>query len=147
MISYCQIEQNSIYYQGERELRNKVLLRPIGIPDFGWEMFDSKSFHFVALKEDCVIGCVILHPLPESPGDAQLMQMAISSAMQKRGIGRGLMKILVDSAQSRGFKRVICHSRDEAAGFYAKLGFTVYGKPFTEVDILHRHMSLNLYNE
>ena len=57
------------------------------------------------------------------------------------------MEILVDFAQSRKFKRVICHSRDEATGFYTKLGFTVYVKPFTEVDILHRHMSLNLYNE
>ena len=147
MISYSQIDQSSIHYQGERELRNKVLLRPIGIPDFGWEMFDSESFHFVALKEDSIVGCVILYPLPESPGDAQLMQMAISSGMQKRGIGRGLMKILVDFARSQGFKRIICHSRDEAAGFYAKLGFTVYGEPFTEVEILHRYMSLNLSNK
>ncbi len=147
MINYKQIKQNSIYYQGERELRNKVLLNPIGISDFGWEIFDSKSFHFVALKEDCVVGCVILYPTSESPGDAQLMQMAISSDMQKKGIGRGLMKILVDFAQSQGFKRVICHSRDEATGFYAKQGFTIYGEPFAEVGILHKCMSLNLYNE
>ena len=86
MISYSQIEKNSIHYQSERELRNMVLLRPIGIPDYGWEMFDSESFHFVALKEDCVVGCVILHLVLESPGDAQLMQMAINSDMQKGGI-------------------------------------------------------------
>lgn len=147
MTNYKQIEQSSIYYQEERELRNKVLLHPIGIPDYGWEMFDSKSYHFIALKNNSVIGCVILYPLPESPGAAQLMQMAISSDMQNKGIGKGLMKILIKFAKSRKFEKIICHSRDKAIGFYKKQGFTVFGEPFTEVNILHRYMDLNLHNE
>jgi hypothetical protein len=46
-----------------RELRNKILLRPIGIPDHAWEMHDKKSWHFVAVENDVVIGCVVLVPL------------------------------------------------------------------------------------
>ena len=149
MISYSQIKilQNSIYYQGERELRNTILLRPIGIPDYSWEMYDSKSYHFIALNNETVVGCVILYPLPDNPGDIQLMQMAISSDMQKKGIGKELVKKVIDFARAQGFKRIVCHSRDKVVPFYSKLGFTVYGEPFTEVGILHRCMSLNFYNE
>ena len=48
------IDMENPLYQKERELRNKVLLRPIGISDFGWEMNDSVSWHFVALDKSNV---------------------------------------------------------------------------------------------
>jgi hypothetical protein len=35
----------------------------IGIPDHAWEMHDKKSWHFVAVENDVVIGCVVLVPL------------------------------------------------------------------------------------
>ena len=30
-------------YQKERELRNKILLRPYGLADYAWEMKDSHA--------------------------------------------------------------------------------------------------------
>ena len=49
MISILRINIQDTLYQQERELRNKVLMQPIGMPDYGWEQFDSKSWHFVAI--------------------------------------------------------------------------------------------------
>ncbi|MGK7898777.1 MAG: GNAT family N-acetyltransferase, partial [Xenococcus sp. (in: cyanobacteria)] len=46
-------------YQAERELRNQILLRPIGIADYSWEMYDRQSWHFVALNRARLMGCVL----------------------------------------------------------------------------------------
>ncbi len=144
MITYKRIELDTIEYPKERELRNKILLRPIGVPDYGWEMHDSESFHFVALNGDCVVGCAVLYPLPDSTGDAQLMQMAVADGMQGKGIGGELVNELVNFARGRCFHRIVCHSRQNVVGFYEKLGFVTYGEPFTEVEIPHSRMQFVL---
>ena len=56
LIIIKRISVDDPWYQSERELRNKILLRPIGIPDYGWEMHDEESWHFVALDNERVIG-------------------------------------------------------------------------------------------
>lgn len=144
VIKYKRIEMDNPLYQGERELRNEILLRPIGIPDHGWEIYDSDSFHFVALDGERVVGCVVLYPLPDYTGDAQLMQMAVADILRGRGIGKGLANLLLDFARSHGYSRVVCHSRGNVVHFYEKLGFVTFDEPFTEVNILHRKMQFKL---
>ena len=144
MISFEQIDTGSTWYQAERELRNSQLLRPIGIPDYGWEMHDEDSFHFVALKGKDVVGCAMLYPPASSPGVLQLMQMAVIESLRGRGIGRGLAGYMIEFAEAEGFREVVCHSRDSAVGFYENLGFSCFGEPFTEVGILHRHMKYKI---
>ncbi|MAO38326.1 MAG: GNAT family N-acetyltransferase, partial [Zunongwangia sp.] len=73
MIRIKNINTHSPYYQEMRELRNKVLLRPLGIPDHSWEMHDERSWHFVALENDNVIGCAVLVPSEEHKTLAQLI--------------------------------------------------------------------------
>lgn len=144
MVSFIQIHTGSSYYQAERELRNSQLLRPIGIPDYGWEMHDEDSFHFVALKGNNVVGCAMLYPLVAFPGVVQLMQMAVTENLRGSGIGRGLVAFLIDFAEAEGFREVVCHSRDSAVSFYENLGFSCFGEPFIEVGILHRHMKFKI---
>ncbi|MFT7619732.1 MAG: putative GNAT family N-acyltransferase [Planctomycetota bacterium] len=146
MIEYLTIDMASPYYQGERELRNLILLRPIGIPDFGWEMRDKDSFHFVAISGQDVVGCVVLYPNPENPTSAQLMQMGVSESMQGKGVGTELVKQLVQYAKANKIEEVTCHSRLDAVLFYAKLDFELVGEPFVEADVVHRHMTLKLGN-
>ena len=131
-------------YQLERELRNRVLLRPIGVPDYGWEMHDRKSWHFVALDGENVVGCVVLVPLDNTDRKTQLIQMAVTRSFQGKGIGTGLISELIKFAKSQGIKEIICHARENAVPFYLKLQFEVYGEPFQEVGILHRHMKRNV---
>lgn len=124
----------------EQELRNKILLRPIGIPDHAWEMHDQKSWHFVAVEDGKVIGCVVLVPLDDAKTKNQLMQMAVETGQQGKGIGKQLVKELLAFSQSMGIREIVCHARDNAVPFYKSLGFEVFGAPFEEVGILHCHM-------
>ena len=130
-------------YQKERELRNKVLLRPIGIEDFGWEMHDAKSWHFAAMDDGDLIGCVLLVPLNEPCSKAQLIQMAVDTAWQGKGVGKLLVKTLISFARSQGIKEIEIHSRAAVTSFYERLGFQVFGEEFKEVGVKHR--LLNLY--
>ena len=132
------------YYQQERELRNRILLRPIGIPDFGWEHHDNKSWHFVAVKGDSVIGCVVL--VPTDKNEAQLIQMAVEEEFQGSGLGSELVHHLLHFARQKGIERIEIHAREDVTGFYEKLGFETYGQVFEEVGVRHRHMQMLLQN-
>ncbi|EAY30792.1 GNAT family N-acetyltransferase [Microscilla marina] len=135
-----QITPQSPLYEAERMLRNEVLLRPIGIPDHAWEMHDHRSWHFVAIDQAQVVGCVVLVPLDETQQKTQLIQMAVKDSHQGQGVGKKLVAALEHFALEKGIQLIECHARQEAVNFYLKLGYEIYGKPFEEVGILHRYM-------
>lgn len=144
MIAIKLINTKDVLYQEERQLRNRVLLRPIGLPDHAWEMKDESSWHFVAVEESRVIGCVVLFPIDGKEQTAQLMQMAVESELQGKGIGKLLVNELLKFCKNKGIKEVVCHSRENAVKFYLQMGFEVYDEPFVEVGIPHSHMRLFL---
>lgn len=131
-------------YQQERELRNRILLRPIGIPDFGWEKNDPRSWHFVAHENGRVLGCVVLVRLDPEARRTQLIQMAVETEFQGRGLGRMLVKELIRFARQQEVREILIHSREEVTQFYERLGFQIVGEPFEEVGIRHRHMLMRL---
>lgn len=139
-ITIQQIDTKDARYALEQELRNKILLRPIGVPDHAWEMHDEISWHFIALQDEEVIGCVVLRPLNEEKSKAQLMQMAVDTNRQGQGIGRKLVDTLLQFCSSNAITEVVCHARENAIQFYANQGFEIYDEPFEEVGIMHRHM-------
>lgn len=144
MITIEQISTKDTYYTAEQGLRNEVLLRPIGIPDHAWEMHDEASWHFVAIEQEQVIGCVVLRPLDAKNTKAQLMQMAVASEQQGKGIGKLLVQDLLRFSETTGIQEIICHARDNAVAFYLRQGFEIYDEAFEEVGILHRHMHIRL---
>ncbi len=135
------ISLESPEYQLERELRNIVLLRPYGLPDYGWETKDSDSFHIVCTNDQnkSVIGCLLLWP--KNKNEIQLMQMAVEDLMQGQDIGKGLVEFATEVAKKNGFSEVFCHARENAIEFYLKQGFEVHGDFFEEVGIQHKLMS------
>ena len=144
MIFIKLINTKDSLYQKERQLRNRVLLRPIGLPDHAWEMKDEHSWHFEAVEDHRVIGCVVLFPIDSEMHKAQLMQMAVESELQGKGIGKLLVNELLKFCKTKGIKEVVCHSRENAVQFYLQMGFEVYDEPFVEVGIPHSHMRLFL---
>lgn len=144
MISIKRITTSDPLYQQERELRNRILLRPIGIPDFGWEMNDDKSWHFVAVKGQKVLGCVILVPQDDKSDKAQLIQMAVESTWQGKGLGRLLVLALIKFAKQIQLSEIVIHSRSNITSFYEHLGFEIFGEEFEEVGIKHRYMRMAL---
>ena len=144
MITIQRIETSNPLYQLETDLRNRILLRPIGVPDHAWEMHDQKAWHFVAVESDAVIGCVVLNPLNPEKTKTQLMQMAVETDQQGKGIGKLLVKELLSFCNANGIKEVVCHARDNAVPFYLNLGFEIYDEPFVEVGIPHEHMRIRV---
>jgi len=144
MISIQLINTTNSLYLLEQDLRNRILLRPIGVPDHAWEMHDKKAWHFVAVENDVVIGCVVLNPLNPEKTKTQLMQMAVETNQQGKGIGKLLVKELLSFCMSNGIKEVVCHARDNAVPFYLNLGFEIYDEPFVEVGIPHEHMRISI---
>ncbi len=144
MINIKRISTKNPLYQQERALRNRILLRPIGVPDFGWEMYDSGSWHFVAVNENNVIGCVVLVPLNDQKSKVQLIQMAVDTDFQGKGIGKLLVEDLIGFCKDNSVKEIEIHSRSDVVEFYKLFGFTVFGNAFEEVGILHRYMRMYL---
>ncbi|MET0284160.1 MAG: GNAT family N-acetyltransferase [Polyangiales bacterium] len=124
-------------YASELELRYKVLREPLGHTraDVAFP-FERESLHLVAHEHGQVVGCVLFHP--ESAHSGRLFQMAVFERGQ--GLGARLVDTLEAELRERGFTHVHLHAREGAIGFYAKLGYAVYGEPYLEVGVPHRHM-------
>ena len=141
MITIKQIAMQDSLYQEERELRNKILLRPFGLPDHAWEMKDTRSWHFVALENNEVVACVVLCPF-ENEERAQLMQMAVDNSLQGKGVGKLLVEALITFCKEQGIKEMMCHARENAIPFYEKMNFERYDEEFVEVGIKHYKMKI-----
>ena len=115
-----QITTDDPLYVAERELRNRVLLRPLGLPDGAWEMHDAAAHHFVALAGERLVGCALLVPDGKDGTRARLIQMAVDPGVQGQGVGKGLIQELLRYAAAAGFHEVHCHSRTYAKAFYHK---------------------------
>ena len=142
MQQFIQIEMTNPLYQQERELRNLILLRPIGVPDYGWEMRDEDSLHFVCVEESKVVACLIVYL--ESSNRGQLMQMAVDKSYQGKGIGRSLVTFALQKCAEQALKEIFCHARETVTGFYDSLGFEAYDEPFLEAGIKHQNMRIFL---
>lgn len=131
------ITPDDALYESELDLRFRVLREPLGHArsEVGFP-FERQSLHLVAHTDDQVIGCVLFHP--EGDGSGRLFQMAVASPGQR--LGAQLVRALEHALLARGFRHVHLHARAPVVGFYQKLGYTVYGEPFVEVGIEHRHM-------
>jgi ribosomal protein S18 acetylase RimI-like enzyme len=137
------VEPSSPLHEAELELRWRVLRAPLGHPREATRFpFEDESLHLVALDADALVGCVLFHP--EGGATGRLFQMAVEPARQGQGIGVRLVHTLETELARRGFRTVTLHARDTAVGFYARLGYSVFGEPFTEVGISHRHMRRTL---
>ena len=133
------IERGDPLYDAELELRFRVLREPLGHPREAVVFpFEAESLHLVALEGGRVVGCVLFHP--ESAEDGRLYQMAVVPALQGTGIGTRLVHALESELSRRGFRSVHLHARAHVVPFYERLGYAVWGDPFEEVGVPHRHM-------
>jgi predicted GNAT family N-acyltransferase len=126
-------------YEQEVALRDKILRKPLGLK-FSKEELDQevKDIHLAAYVDDKLVGCLILTSTGNSK--IRMRQVAIDESAQGLGIGRRLVEASEAMAKKLGFFEIELNARDTAVPFYLKLGYTVFGEPFTEVTIPHRKM-------
>jgi GNAT superfamily N-acetyltransferase len=131
-----------------RELRRSVLRPHLSPADPlpGDEL--GEAVHLAALAADgTVLSTCFVFPnacpwRPERPGAWQLRQMATSPGHRGEGHGAAVVAAAMEQVRARGGALVWCHAREQAAGFYARLGFRPHGPVFTDEQhsIPHRSM-------
>jgi predicted GNAT family N-acyltransferase len=123
-----------------RAIRESVFVREQGVPlELEWDGLDSDCLHLLAETGDgAAVGTGRLLP------DGHIGRMAVLPEWRRRGIGRSLLRGLIDAARQRGVARVILNAQTYAIAFYEKAGFEAVGAEFLDAGILHRRMILQL---
>ena len=127
-------------YPEELELRYRALREPLGQARSDVVFpFEPRSLHLVALEQTGVVGCVLFHP--EELTSGRLYQMAVDPSRRGQGLVRAMVRALEAELRRRGVREVHVHARAHVVPFYERLGYVLFGEPFVEVSIAHRHMS------
>ena len=99
---------------------------------------DLGSVHALASIGKEIVGTARLLP------DGHIGRMAVLKEWRGRGVGRRLLKALLQRARSRGDKEVLLSAQVHAVGFYRAEGFEPEGPVYDEAGIPHQAMRLSL---
>lgn len=142
-VAINEINTRSDEYELLLHFRHELLRKPLGLNLFEEDLSDDEQdFILVAMQDEAIIGCVMLHPVNDEV--IKLRQMATATAVQGKGLGKILVANAEETALDRGYKEVVLHARTNARGFYEKLGYQAFGEEFTEVTIPHIAMKKRL---
>lgn len=126
--------------QDARPIRAAVFIDEQKIPaEMEWDAADAGCVHAVAynrLGMPLATGRLLEHV----PGTAKIGRMAVLSAVRGSGVGRAVLRALMDCARERGERDVLLHAQTSAAPFYQRAGFQARGPEFDEAGIVHVEM-------
>lgn len=126
-------------------VRQEVFILEQGVPaELELDEFDSSAAHVLAYQDAHCIGTGRLLNL--SAKQAQIGRMAVLAKFRGKGVGKQILRKLVELAASQGAREIILHSQVSAIPFYEKLGFQTQGNVYDEAGIPHRNMMLTLAN-
>lgn len=130
------IEYNSVDYIEMVELRNTILLEPIGLPYFddAFEQ-DEESLFCGCYERGDLIACCVLTQLEK--GLVRLRQMAVAEECQRRGIGSLLLTFAESVAKENGFMEMTLHAQRKVENFYLVNGYHFNGEEFIEAGVVH----------
>ena len=119
-----------------KAIRETVFIHEQRVPvELEWDGLDSSCAHVLAWNDR-----------GEAIGTARMQQngtigrMAVLKDWRRRGVGRALLKTLLDLAARQGLTRVTLSAQTHALGFYERAGFHVVGETFMDAGIPHRKM-------
>lgn len=137
------IEHNSKEYRQMIALRDEILRKPLGLYFDPEELSRERDDVLLgAFEDEKLIGCCLLTRTGNHT--CRLRQMAVSSNLQKKGIGATLMNFAENVARDKGYDTMVMHARKTAVGFYQKFGYSISGNEFFEVTIAHYIMEKRL---
>jgi len=120
-------------------LRMEVFVEEQGVPP--WEELDAEdetAEHFVAEDSGQVVGTARL--VNKGDGVGKIGRVAIHKAYRGRGIGRNLMRYVMEVGFRR-FHTLILDAQVTVIPFYERLGFVAEGDVFLDAGIEHRRMT------
>ncbi len=137
------IDHGTKEYTQMIDLRYNMLRKPLGLSFEKEELEKEKDDVLIGCFDDGKLeGCCMLTEI--APKTFRLRQMAVTSGLQGKGIGKVLMIFAENISRDMGYRKIVMHARKTAIGFYEKLGYKTTGAEFIEVTIPHSVMEKNL---
>jgi predicted GNAT family N-acyltransferase len=117
-------------------------------PELEADEHDAQAVHLLAWYGGHPVGTARLvreQPgfagLPDTLGPvAHLGRIAVRATARRRGVGAALVHALHERAWADGLRVAYLGAQEHAVGFYRRLGYAVFGAPFDDAGIVHRHM-------
>jgi predicted GNAT family N-acyltransferase len=120
-------------------IRRRVFIEEQHVPEeIELDADDARAFHVLATVGGDAIGCGRM--LDHGDGEVKIGRMAVIPQFRGTGVGRDILRFLMDRARSRGLRKAVLHAQLTAEGFYLKEGFRPIGGVFDEAGIAHRKM-------
>ena len=124
-------------------VRQEVFIQEQGVPvELELDEYDPLAAHVLAYLDGKCIGTGRLVDLGDR--QAQIGRMAVLAQFRGAGMGKQILKKLIQLASSQGTKLIVLHSQVTAIPFYEKQGFQAQGPIYEEAGIPHRNMILLL---
>jgi ElaA protein len=123
-------------------LRRKVFIEEQDVPEaIEMDDDDARAYHVLATRQGTSVGCGRMVPHGD---EVKIGRMAVLPECRTHGIGRRILKHLMEAARAQGYRKAILHAQLHAEGFYLKCGYTQVGEVFEEAAIPHRLMEREL---
>ncbi len=133
------IDHGTNEYKQMIDLRYNLLRKPLGLSFSDDELArEHEDILICCFDDDKLEGCCLL--TETAPKTFRLRQMAVTSGLQGKGLGKVLMRFAENISRDRGYEKIMMHARKTAVGFYEKLGYKKKGDEFMEVSIPHYYM-------
>jgi predicted GNAT family N-acyltransferase len=130
---------NEQYAPEIRRIRNAVFTDAQGIDEaIDFDGQDPDALHVLVACGEEYVGT------GRMPRDGHIGRLAVLQEHRGRGLGAEAVLALVHAAMEIGLNRVYLGAQGHAVGFYERLGFSVYGQPYTEANIEHIHTERSL---
>lgn len=126
-------------------LRWRILREPWGQPPGSEKDEHEKEAEHISAHDTTgrLIGVGRFHC--SCPAEGQVRYMAVLPEWRGRGVGSAILLRIEDLANRVGMKSVVLNAREEAVGFYRRLGYEVVGdSPTLFGEIRHFRMRSRL---
>jgi predicted GNAT family N-acyltransferase len=125
-----------------KPLRYQVFVIEQEVPEeMEWDEFDEIAWHAIVTADNQTVGTGRLILEDQI---AKIGRMAVQSSRRNQGIGKSILKALIQIAKEKGAQECILHAQTHAIAFYAKADFEPNGPIFHEAGIPHVEMQLIL---
>ncbi len=102
---------------------------------------DEEAQHFLAFADDRPVATARLIADRDT---LWLGRMAVLEEYRRQGVGRALIKAILQHVRKSEANEIKLHSQASARLFYAAMGFVEEGAPYIEAGIVHITMRLDL---
>ncbi len=139
MVETTLVAFNAEYAPEIRMIRNRVFTDEQQVdPDLDFDGQDRDALHVLIIYTGKHVGT------GRMLNDGHIGRLAVLKEYRGKGLGAAMVAAVVKAAVHNNLNRVYLGAQKQAVGFYKKMGFSVYGEPYTEANIDHVYMEKSI---